>query len=282
MRIDVFVDDEGAPRASFAPPGQLELDTSDLADGPHVLRVRAAGDEGPAGNEEIPFVVRNGPGIAVVGLRKQEVVRGRVPLLVNAYESRPGEVFEPGRAETPAPIPTWTWVLALIVMTWAMWYVASEYRGHADTLAAAAPGVAAPASGPTAPGVSEPAGAAAPAWKAQGAQVFGNYCSPCHQLTGQGLPGVFPPLAGSATVKAQDPSEHVRTVLHGLHGKTIGGVAYPAVMPPFGPQLTDAEVAAVVNHERSSWGNSAPLVQPADVAAARRERSPGQAKDSAR
>ena len=285
MRIDVFVDDERAPRASFGPPGQLELDTSDLADGPHVLRVRAAGDEGPEGSEEIPFVVRNGPGIAVVGLRRQEVVRGRVPLLVNAYESRPGEEFEPGRAETPAPIPTWTWVLALVVMTWAMWYMASEYRGHADTLAAAAPGVAAPAAVPVpsaAPGASAPSDATAPAWKAQGAQVFGNYCSPCHQLTGQGLPGVFPPLAGSATVKAQDPSEHVKTVLHGLHGKTIGGVAYGAVMPPFGPQLDDAEVAAVVNHERSSWGNSAPLVQPSDVAAARRAGSPAQAKGSAR
>ena len=286
MRIDIFVDDEGEPRSSFEPPGQFELDTSGLGDGSHVLRVRASGGEGPAGNEEIPFVVRNGPGIAVVGLRKQEVVRGRVPILVNAYESRLGDVFEPGRVETPAPIPTWTWVLALVVMTWAMWYAASEYRSHADTLAAAAPGAAAPASAPASAArpTSAPSGASAgePAWKAQGAQVFGNYCSACHQLTGQGLPGVFPPLAGSATVKSKDPSEHVRTVLHGLHGKTIAGVAYPAVMPPFGPQLTDAEVAAVVNHERSSWGNNAPLVQPEDVAGARRESSPAQAKDSAR
>jgi mono/diheme cytochrome c family protein len=109
---------------------------------------------------------------------------------------------------------------------------------------------------------------------------LGNYCSPCHQLTGQGLPGVFPPLAGSATVKSKDPSEHLRTVLHGLHGKTIGGVTYAAVMPPFGPQLNDAEVAAVVNHERSSWGNEAPFVQPEDVAAARRAGAPAQTKAS--
>jgi mono/diheme cytochrome c family protein len=285
MRIDVFIDDEGGPRASFEPPGQFELDTSDLADGSHVLRVRASGGEGPAGNEEIPFVVRNGPGIAVVGLRKQEVVRGRVPILVNAYESRPGDVFEPGRVETPAPIPTWTWVLALVVMTWAMWYVASEYRSHAEVLAAAAPGVAAPASA-AAPAAStggpSSTSAAVPAWKARGAQVFGNYCSACHQLTGQGLPGVFPPLAGSATVKAKDPSEHLRTVLGGLQGKTIAGVAYSAVMPPFGPQLADADVAAVINHERSSWGNDAPLVQPEDVAAARRASPPAQAKASGR
>jgi len=228
--------------------------------------------------------VRNGPGIAVVGLRKQEVVRGRVPILVNAYESRPGDVFEPGRVETPAPIPTWTWVLALVVMTWAMWYVASEYRSHAEALAAAAPGAVAPASVPASPastGTSSTS-AAQPAWKARGAQVFGNYCSSCHQLTGQGLPGVFPPLAGSATVKASDPSEHLRTILDGLQGKTIAGVAYPAVMPPFGPQLADADVAAVINHERSSWGNDAPLVQPEDVAAARRASPPAQAKASGR
>jgi mono/diheme cytochrome c family protein len=67
-------------------------------------------------------------------------------------------------------------------------------------------------------------------------------------------------------------------VLYGLHGKTIAGVAYAAVMPPFGPQLSDADVAAVVNHERSSWGNEAPLVQPADVTAARRAAPPAQAK----
>ena len=59
MRIEIFIDDERGPRASFEPPGQFELDTSDLADGSHVLRVRASGGEGPAGNEEIPFVVRN-------------------------------------------------------------------------------------------------------------------------------------------------------------------------------------------------------------------------------
>ena len=270
MRIDVFVDDEPEPRASLEPPGELELDTRGLTDGRHVLRVRASGGEGPAGSEEIPFVVRNGPGIAVVGLQRGEVISGRVPILLNAYENRPDDVFEPGSAETPAPIPTWTWVLALAVAAWAMWYAASEYRGRAESLAAAAPGVASPAPAVTssAPAPSSQA-SAEPAWKARGAQVFGNYCSPCHQLTGQGLPGVFPPLAGDATVQAGDPSEHITTVLHGLHGKTIGGVTYAAAMPPFGPQLKDEDVAAVINHERSSWGNRAPTVKPEEVTAHR-------------
>jgi mono/diheme cytochrome c family protein len=280
MRIDIFVDDEGHPRASVEPPAEFELDTTGLADGSHVMRVRATGGEGPAGIEEIPFVVRNGPGIAIVGLRKQEVVRGHVPILVNAYESRPGDVFEPGRVETPAPIPTWTWVLALVVLTWAMWYMASEYRSQADVLAAAAPGAAASAVAPAPPPSMATAStpAAEPAWRARGAQVFGNYCSACHQLTGLGLPGVFPPLAGSSTVKAKDPSEHLRTVLNGAQGRTIAGVTYAAAMPPFGPQLSDADVAAVVNHERSSWGNEAPLVKPEDVAAARHTSPPAQAK----
>jgi mono/diheme cytochrome c family protein len=270
MRIDVFVDDEREPRASFEPPGQLELDTRDLTDGRHVLRVRASGDEGPAGTEEIPFTVRNGPGIAVVGLQRGEVIRGRVPILLNAYENRPDDVFEPRRAETPAPIPTWTWVLALAVAAWAMWYAASEYLGRAESLAAAAPGAAAPAPAVASSAPAQAAlGPAEPAWKARGAQVFGNYCSPCHQLTGQGLPGVFPPLAGSATVQSSDPAEHITTVLHGLQGKTIGGVTFAAAMPAFGPQLKDEDVAAVINHERSSWGNHAPAVKPEDVTALR-------------
>src|SRR5260370_38870108 len=69
MRVDVFVDDERVPRASFEPPGQLELDTSDLEDGPHVLRGRPAEGEGSAGNEEGPFVARDRPRLPVVGVR---------------------------------------------------------------------------------------------------------------------------------------------------------------------------------------------------------------------
>jgi len=69
-------------------------------------------------------------GIAVVGLSDGETVRGRLPLLVNAFGSRLGDVFEPVRAETPTPIPTWTWVLCLLVVAWAMWYLADELQGY--------------------------------------------------------------------------------------------------------------------------------------------------------
>src|SRR5439155_22938457 len=110
-----------------------------LADGRHRLRVHAIEGSGTVGVEEIPFTVRNGPGIAVVGLSDGDAVRGRIPLLVNAFASRPGDAFEPERAETPAPIPTWAWVLFLVVVAWGMWYVASELRGYQERTAATAP-----------------------------------------------------------------------------------------------------------------------------------------------
>ena len=49
--------------------------------------------------------------------------------------------------------------------------------------------------------------------------------------------------------------------MHGLQGKAIAGVVYPSPMPPFADQLKDDEIAAVINHERSSWGNKSPIVR---------------------
>ena len=53
-------------------------------------------------------------------------------------------------------------------------------------------------------------------------------------------------------------------VLHGLHDKKIAGTAYAGQMPPFA-QLSDDDIAAIVDHERTSWGNAAPIVTPDDV-----------------
>jgi cytochrome c oxidase cbb3-type subunit 2 len=107
------------------------------------------------------------------------------------------------------------------------------------------------------------------AWQSLGAKVYAEKCAVCHQAEGQGLPATFPPLRGNPVVVAKDPGEHVRVILSGLSGRTIGGVAYPGAMPAWGDQLSDEEVAAVIDHERTSWGNQAPLVTPADVKLAR-------------
>ena len=117
-------------------------------------------------------------------------------------------------------------------------------------------------------GTPAAAGAAA---AVDGAAVYAARCAACHQAAGTGLQGAFPPLAGSEWV-AGKASTVVAIVLHGISGTlTVKGSKYNGVMPAFGPQLQDAEVAAVLTHVRTSWGNSAAPVTAAEVAAVRKD-----------
>jgi cytochrome c oxidase cbb3-type subunit 2 len=104
---------------------------------------------------------------------------------------------------------------------------------------------------------------------ADGSAAYAMHCASCHQTTGQGLPGAFPSLANDPVVTDADPAAHIDTILHGKQGVPIGGVSYASPMPPFADQLDDATIAAIVNHERTSWGNAAPAVTAEDVAARR-------------
>lgn len=117
---------------------------------------------------------------------------------------------------------------------------------------------------PLPPSIASPS-AAGPAADA-GARVYESRCSSCHQPMGQGLVGAFPPLAGDSVVLASDATRHVAIILFGLTGQTIGGTTYVSPMPAWADLLSDEEVAAVANHERSSWGNAAPSVTPEFVA----------------
>jgi len=121
---------------------------------------------------------------------------------------------------------------------------------------------------PTLPASIASPGAAGPAADA-GARVYESRCSSCHQPMGQGLAGAFPPLAGDSVVLASDATRHVEIILFGLTGQTIGGTTYVSQMPAWADLLNDEEVAAVANHERTSWGNSAPSVTPEFVAQVR-------------
>jgi cytochrome c oxidase cbb3-type subunit 2 len=103
----------------------------------------------------------------------------------------------------------------------------------------------------------------------KGKQLFTEKCAVCHQAGGTGVPGAFPPLKGNAAVNDADPATHIHTVLHGAQGLTIGGVKYSAAMPEFGSTLSDADIAAIVNYERSTWGNHGLMVTAAQVAAER-------------
>ncbi|MCD8539632.1 MAG: cbb3-type cytochrome c oxidase subunit II [Leadbetterella sp.] len=93
-----------------------------------------------------------------------------------------------------------------------------------------------------------------------GALLYTNTCAACHQADGKGLPGAFPPLAGSAIVNDTDPSLLIRIILQGYDAREEYGI-----MAPFGDMLSNEEIAAIATHERSSWGNQAPAVTAGEV-----------------
>ena len=108
-------------------------------------------------------------------------------------------------------------------------------------------------------------GTSASAGASDGRKIFARTCATCHQQTGQGMPGTFPPLAGSPYANG-DKGRLARIVLHGLQGPLeVHGQRYNNVMAPW-KTLSDAEIAAVLTHVRSSFGNSADAVTAGEVA----------------
>jgi nitrite reductase (NO-forming)/hydroxylamine reductase len=102
----------------------------------------------------------------------------------------------------------------------------------------------------------------------RGKPLYEKYCSGCHQPTGLGLPGAFPPLAKSDYL-VSDPLRGVTTLLNGLSGKiVVNGVIYNNSMPNFA-YLKDQELADVLNYTLNSWGNSGGGVAAAAVASLR-------------
>jgi nitrite reductase (NO-forming) len=87
-----------------------------------------------------------------------------------------------------------------------------------------------------------------------GGALFAGTCSVCHQPNGQGLEGVFPPLAGSDLL-AKDPKRAMHIVLNGLSGAvTVNGKTFNSVMPPMS-QLNNDELANILTYVTHSWGN---------------------------
>jgi mono/diheme cytochrome c family protein len=102
-----------------------------------------------------------------------------------------------------------------------------------------------------------------------GPEIFEARCAACHQSSGLGVPHTFPPLAGSPWLVG-DEETPIRIVLLGIEGKIdVRGDTYDGTMPRFGDQLSDAEIARVLTHERSSWGNRAQPVTEEAVARVR-------------
>jgi mono/diheme cytochrome c family protein len=107
----------------------------------------------------------------------------------------------------------------------------------------------------------------------RGQKLFTLYCAVCHQATGMGTPGQFPPLAGSDWVAAKSPNRILRGGLNGLTGPiTVSGKQFNNTMVSWKSMgLTDQQVSDVLTFVRGNkeWGNSAPPVTPEQVKAVR-------------
>lgn len=174
---------------------------------------------------------------------------------------------KPDPDESVRPLP---WFLTMFLGAMAMWgafyiYItpsgeASAY-GDQRTVADLRPPVA----------VTSTTGAAA---TVDGKQVYASKCAACHQASGQGIAGVFPPLAASEWVIG-DEVVLTHILLHGVVGDLkVKGVVYNGAMPAWN-SLGDAELAAVMSYIRSDWGNQAAAIS-ADTVKAQREATKSQ------
>jgi mono/diheme cytochrome c family protein len=160
------------------------------------------------------------------------------------------ERVEPEELKSPIPRPIA--VLAVALLAWGTWYY-FQNTGYPV-------------------GAGDRRSAVVVATTVDGAAVFAGNCVACHQATGLGLAGIFPPLVGSRWVLEND-ARLVQILLHGINGPLeVLGVGYNGVMPAFS-QLSDAELAAVLTYVRGAWSNDGtPIDEPQIVTG--RERFP--------
>jgi hypothetical protein len=121
-KVSVFIDNGLQPIGEFDAPVQFELDTRKLADGDHTLKIVGKDPSGKEGIRIIPFTVRNGPAIAIEGLKSNDVVDGVLPVMVNAYGKGDQKQFLIDGSETPRSIPSWLWALVILFFGWAAYY----------------------------------------------------------------------------------------------------------------------------------------------------------------
>ena len=103
----------------------------------------------------------------------------------------------------------------------------------------------------------------------RGKTIYLQRCMACHQADGSGVPRLNPPLDGASTVKGNDKLKFVRIIIKGMTERVeIDGEYYDNNMSA-NPDLTDTQIADVLNYIRNSWSNKASLVTAAEVKAAR-------------
>ena len=121
--IKVFLDDGDEAFGEFVPPVKFVLDTTKIPDGKHKLKIVARSSDNVEGVKIIPFEVRNGPEISVIGLKDNEIIDTQTPIVINAYGSETKDKFIIRGSENPKAIPSWIWALIIIVFAFSLFYL---------------------------------------------------------------------------------------------------------------------------------------------------------------
>ncbi len=160
---------------------------------------------------------------------------------------------QPDPYEGNHPIPRFILVIIALVFSFGIYYIATSNLSDAPELGDSRTIADLTAQTGTKNGVVD------------GGQIYTANCVACHQANGAGLPGVFPPLAASEWVTGKE-SVAAQILLHGISGSlTVKGAVYNGQMPAFQDKLNDTEIAAVLTHIRSNFGNTAGKVDAALV-----------------
>jgi mono/diheme cytochrome c family protein len=187
--------------------------------------------------------------------------RGRPAGVKDLAARDPLEHVEPG--ESQRPISLMLVIFLATLFSWAGYY-AHRYGGGYEPLIYNENAYGLAAAKTNAAEKLDP--------YALGQRVFGNTCARCHQPDGLGLPGQYPPLAGSEWVLAPGPARMIRIVLDAVQGPIpVKGATFDNVMTPWRDTLNDEQIAAVITFVRTQkeWGNTASPVTPEEVAAIR-------------
>jgi len=157
----------------------------------------------------------------------------------------------PGESRAPAiglaPMPAWLVGVIGVAFFWAGGYLFSFSGGFKSDVFEYEPKF----------GVVGGGAAVAADPKLVGKALFSANCVTCHQANGEGLPGQYPPLAGSEVLLGQALNHTIAIVLKGLQGPlTVNGQAFNNSMQAWEDQYSDQQLASILTYERSDWGNN--------------------------
>lgn len=167
-----------------------------------------------------------------------------------------------GQNQGFVPVPFSLLVVFGLVVLWAGVYLGTYSGGFSGKVFTEKPGQGGK-SGPVAP----------PDPVKIGEKLFNANCAQCHQQTGLGQAGQFPPLAASEWVLGST-NRLTHILVRGIQGSIhVKGGVYNNQMPAWNT-LKDEQIAGILSYIRQAWGNSAPPITKDQVAAGRKDAEP--------